>query len=637
MVLLMMQDASLLGVFPYLDNITVGGRTKAEHDKNVSELLKVLRDKNLTLNDSKTVESVESINILGYNVSNGLIKPDPERLRPLLEFPPPTNIASQRRIIGMFAYYAKWVPRFSDKVKPLIGNNTFPISPECLVAFNDLKAELVKASLMTIDESQPFTVESDASDVAVSAVLNQNGRPVAFFSRTLSGSELQYPAVEKEATALIEAVRKWRHFLARNRFTLVTDQRSLAFMLDNKKRTKIKNNKILQWRLDLSSYDFDIKYRPGTENVVPDTLSRAFCFMMGEKTLEDIHTGLCHPGVRRMLHYVRNKNLPFSTEDVKRVCSSCRACAELKPQFYRPAVGSLVKATHPMERLSIDFKGPLPSASRKPYLLTVIDEYSRFPFAFACPDMSATTVIQCLETIFTLCGMANYVHSDRAQTFNSEELKTYLLQKGIAMSKTTPYHSQGNGQCERYNGIIWKAVQLKLHSQKLDTKHWEFLLPEVLHSIRSLLCTATNSTPHEKFFGFVRRSTQGGSLPTWLMSPGPVLLRKFVRANKTDPLVDEVELLDSNPMYAHIRHADGRESSVSVKDLAPCPTEEQNSSNKEAPSGEVEERAHSPTQSTNDDLSPSLAPIGTSQEASLEPLRRSSRVSKPPERYIEKF
>ena len=58
-------------------------------------------------------------------------------------------------------------------------------------------------------------------------------------------------------------------------------------------------------------------------------------------------------------------------------------------------------------------------------------------------------------------------------------------------------------------------------------------------------------------------------MPTWLSSPGPVLLKRHVRANKTDPLVDEVQLLQANPQYAHIRHADGRETTVSIRHLAP--------------------------------------------------------------------
>ena len=133
------------------------------------------------------------------------------------------------------------------------------------------------ASLQSVDESLPFVVECDASDVAVSAVLNQGGRPVAFMSRTLQGSELHYPAVEKEATAIIEAVRKWSHFLARRHFTLITDQRSVMFMFDNRKRTKIKNSKIQEWRLELASFSYTMLYRPGKQNVAPDTLTRAYC------------------------------------------------------------------------------------------------------------------------------------------------------------------------------------------------------------------------------------------------------------------------------------------------------------------------------------------------------------------------
>ena len=238
------EEENLKDTFPYLDNITVAGRTQAEHDENVLKFMEVVQSRRLTLNESKSVKSVPTINVLGYCVGNNIAKPDPDRLRPLQELPPPTNVKSLRRAQGLFAYYAKWIPNFSDKIQPLAKTKTFPLSNEALTAFNLLKKQLMDAALCSVDENLPFTVECDASDVAISAVLNQGGRPVAFMSRTLQGGELHYPAVEKEATAIIEAVRKWGHFLARRHFTLVTDQRSVAFMLDSRRRTKIKNNKI---------------------------------------------------------------------------------------------------------------------------------------------------------------------------------------------------------------------------------------------------------------------------------------------------------------------------------------------------------------------------------------------------------
>ena len=95
------------------------------------------------------------------------------------------------------------------------------------------------------------------------------------------------------------------------------------------------------------------------------------------------------------------------------------------------------------------------------------------------------------------------------------------------------------------------------------------MLPDVLNPVRTLLCTATNSSPHERLFSFQRRSGTGTSLPSWLLEPGKVLLCRFVRRCKQEPLVDEVELLDANPHCACIRFPNGRETTVSVKDLAP--------------------------------------------------------------------
>ena len=82
--------------------------------------------------------------------------------------------------------------------------------------------EVVDAVVAAVDETLPFVLETDASDSAIAATLNQADRPVAFFSRTLHGHELNAAAVEKEAQAIIESVRHWRHFLTRKHFTIKT-------------------------------------------------------------------------------------------------------------------------------------------------------------------------------------------------------------------------------------------------------------------------------------------------------------------------------------------------------------------------------------------------------------------------------
>ena len=108
-------------------------------------------------------------------------------------------------------------------------------------------------------------------------MLNQAGCPVAFFSRTLQGPETHHASIEKEAQAISETVRHWRHYLTGKRFTLKTDQRSVSYMFDKRQKSKIKNDKIMRWRMELSCFDFDITYRPGKENVPPDTLPRSHC------------------------------------------------------------------------------------------------------------------------------------------------------------------------------------------------------------------------------------------------------------------------------------------------------------------------------------------------------------------------
>ena len=406
--------------------------------------------------------------------------------------------------------------------------------------------------------------------------MSQNGQPIAFFSRTLQQHEKRHPPIEKEAAAIIEACKKWRHYLMGRHFILITDQEAVSFVFDINKLGKTENDKILRWRVELSCFNFDIHYRPGKDNAAADCISRAQCSAIrNSQQLIDLHDNLCHPGVSRLGHFVRSRNLPYSMEDVKAVVSQCRICAKLKPQFYRPSNPPLIKATQPLQRLSIDFKGPLPSVTKNKYILTVVDEFSRFPFAFPSANMTALTIMKHLFSLFSIFGLAGYVHSDQGPSLVSDELRTALLKLGIGYSNSSPYNPQGNGQVERYNGTIWKAIELATQSKGLTPAHWELVLPPVMHSIRTLVCTSTNETPHERLFAYQRRTMMGHSLPTWLTQSNKVLMKKHVRQSKYDDICEEVDLIDVTPTYARVRLPTGREQTVSLRDLARLPEEHQ--------------------------------------------------------------
>ena len=286
----------------------------------------------------------------------------------------------------MFAYYSRWIKDFSNKIRPLVKNTTFPVPEEVMTAFEILKNDLKDATLTAIDPTQTLIVETDASRFAIGATLTQNGRPVAFFSRTLKDHEIKLHPVEKEAFAIVESLRKWSHFLLGVHFKLMTDQRSVAFMFDYAGKGVIKNEKIARWRMELSNYKFDILYRPGRYNAPADAFSRinsCSAIIYSQNQLSEIHSVLCHPGITRLLHFVKTRNLSYSVNDIKKVIDNCKVCMELKPKFQK-STGTLIKATQSFQQLNIDFKGPLPSApTGNKYILTIIDEYSRFPFCFS--------------------------------------------------------------------------------------------------------------------------------------------------------------------------------------------------------------------------------------------------------------
>ena len=189
---------NLNAVFPYLDNIAICWKDQQEHDTSLEKFLAAATKKHICYNASKSVFSTHKLAILGYVIEEGVIRLDPERLSPLRNLSVPRDSKSLNRCLGLFSYYSQWIPEFSNCIKPLTCCKSFPLSPEAVTTFDSLKKIVEEAFVTAIDETIPFEVETDASDVALAATLSQDGRPVAFFSRSLQGSELNHDAIQKE-------------------------------------------------------------------------------------------------------------------------------------------------------------------------------------------------------------------------------------------------------------------------------------------------------------------------------------------------------------------------------------------------------------------------------------------------------
>ena len=218
----------------------------------------------------------------------------------------------------------------------------------------------------------------------------------------------------------------------------------------------------------------------------------------------------------------------------------------------------------------------------------------------------------------------------------SKELIAFLRGKDIAYSRTSVYNPRDNGQCEKYNDVIWSGVKLALKSRNWPLSKWDVVLIDVLHSIRSLLYTVANTNPHERFLMFNCCSTLEIFIPSWLSSPGPILLKHHVRTSKYDPLVDKVELIQAFLTHARLRWQNGREVTVSLRDASPFGEKEilddvglQPLNNTELLPEENSNNSQSSSDTVVTDSSAENEPVNVSEQ---QVLRHSTRERRPPDR-----
>ncbi|KAA3673289.1 uncharacterized protein DEA37_0015039 [Paragonimus westermani] len=136
--------ANLKDTFAYVNNVTICGQNVSEHNINYGKFLNAVKEYSLTFNEDNTTIAAHTITLLGFQIPHGVIKPDPGRFRALRELPPPPpDLKSQQRTVGMFVYYSNWISHFSDKIHNLI-HKIFPLPDRVKQTFQDLKLEEVE-------------------------------------------------------------------------------------------------------------------------------------------------------------------------------------------------------------------------------------------------------------------------------------------------------------------------------------------------------------------------------------------------------------------------------------------------------------------------------------------------------------
>jgi len=267
-------------VVTYIDDILIFSASYEEHEQHLLDVLHKLESVNLRINKNKSILFQTTINFLGYQFSETGIKPMAERVKALTELPPPGDNKELQRYIGMFSFYQRCMPHFSETIKPLreLLRSKFCWTDHHQKAFSALKDSVKAAVELNYPSSDAvFTITADASSYALGACLHQvvNGvsTPLCFFSRKMSEVEQRYSTFDRELLAIYSALKKWKEFVAGSQLTIFTDHKPLVGAVKSgKARLSDRQQRQLSF---INEMTVDIIHIAGKENIVADTLSRS--------------------------------------------------------------------------------------------------------------------------------------------------------------------------------------------------------------------------------------------------------------------------------------------------------------------------------------------------------------------------
>src|ERR1700730_17030009 len=266
----------------YLDDILIYSDDPKQHIEHVQEVLRRLRENGLFLNPAKCEFHAEPMEYLGFVLSPTGLSMDTAKVKVIQKWPTPRKVKDIQSFLRFTNFYCRFVHGYSNIITPMTRltrkNIPWLWSDDCQSAFDSLKSAFSSAPILShFIPGAPLIVETDASDYAVAAILStvtgdSEVHPIAFHSRTLGVSELNYDTHNKELLAIFEAFTAWRHYLegSETPVDIVTDHKNLEYFSTVRLLTQCQ----ARWSEFLSQFNFVIRFCPGRLGMKPDALTR---------------------------------------------------------------------------------------------------------------------------------------------------------------------------------------------------------------------------------------------------------------------------------------------------------------------------------------------------------------------------
>ncbi|GBM04010.1 Transposon Ty3-I Gag-Pol polyprotein [Araneus ventricosus] len=397
----------LPGVNAFVNDILIASKNPEQHFQHLKTLFARLDEYGLCINVSKCIFGALTIDFLGFNLSENGIKPLPNKIKCILDFPKPDTLTQLRRFLGMFNFYRCFIPKAAHILAPIV---------QFLEGHTNKKKS--RSSVCKSFEQLKWNENAEQAFLAA--------KP-----KKCSPRQLRHLDLISQYSTDIRRVHGSQNIVADALSRIEVDSITKSPILNFKEFARAqKDDSDIQKFLhnDASSLQLELKpCQTSNCNLLCDTstgVPRPFVPTSFRKLIFDHLHNLAHPGIA--------------------------------------ASTKLISARYV-------WPGPLPPSEGQIYLLTIIDRFSRWPEAIPIPDMRAKTICRAIfDTWISRFGCPSVVTFDQGSQLRSSMFVEFTRMLGTQKIRTTPYHPISNGIVERFHRHLKSAIKAHKNEKRSE-------------------------------------------------------------------------------------------------------------------------------------------------------------------------